>query len=127
VNLSATLQTDYRGHNNCINAAPLIADGYAVFIQPKTGDRLHAYEDAYEVDYTRSANHNKGDPDGGYRAFVFTDYVSAEQIVKLRDRAERGVRAALRIPFNPSAAARRYDHSMGQGLPDFIYRSSPSG
>ncbi len=95
VNLSETLQADYRGHKNCINAALLIVDGDAVFIQPKTGDRLHAYED----DYARSANHYKGDPDGGYRAFVFTNYVSAEQIVKLRDRVERGIWAALRIPF----------------------------
>ena len=29
---------------------------------------------------------------------------------------------ALNIPFNPGAPALRYEHSMGQGLPDFIHR-----
>jgi hypothetical protein len=28
----------------------------------------------------------------------------------------------LNIPFNPGAPAMRYEHSMGQGLPDFIHR-----
>lgn len=90
------------------------------YTQPKTGDRLHAYE----VDYTVSANYYKGDPNGGYESFVFTDHLSAKRIVELRDRVEREVRAALNIPFNPGAAALRYEHSMGQGLPDFIHRVS---
>lgn len=30
----------------------------------------------------------------------------------------------MRIPFNPGAAALRYEHSMGQGLPDLIHRMS---
>jgi anaerobic magnesium-protoporphyrin IX monomethyl ester cyclase len=55
---------------------------------------------------------------------VFTDHLSAERIVTLRNQLETEVRAALRIPFNPSAAALRYEHSMGQGLPDFIHRMS---
>jgi radical SAM superfamily enzyme YgiQ (UPF0313 family) len=89
------------------------------YTHPKTGDRLHSHE----VDYTTCADYYKGDPNGGYRAFVFTDHLSAEQIVRLRDLVEREVRAALRIPFNPGAAALRYEHSMGQGLPDFIHRA----
>ena len=36
---------------------------------------------------------------------------------------ERDVREALNIPFNPGAPALRYEHSMGQGLPDFIHRT----
>lgn len=90
------------------------------YTHPKSGDRLHAYE----VDYTVSANYYKGDPNGGYESFVFTDHLSAKRIVELRDRVERDVRAALNIPFNPGAAALRYEHSMGQGLPDFIHRIS---
>lgn len=90
------------------------------YTQPQTGDRLHAYE----VDHTVSADYYKGDPSGGYKSFVFTDHLSAEQIVALRDHVEAEVRAALRIPFNPSAAAMRYEHSMGQGLPEFIHRAS---
>ena len=90
------------------------------YTQPKTGDRLHAYE----VDYTVCADYYKGDPNGGYRSFVFTDHLSAERIVRLRDAVEREVRDALKIPFNAGAAALRYEHSMGQGLPDFIHRAS---
>jgi anaerobic magnesium-protoporphyrin IX monomethyl ester cyclase len=88
------------------------------YTQPTTGDRLHAYE----VDYTTSANYYKGDPDGGYQAFVFTDHLSATRIVELRNQVEKDVRTALNIPFNHSAVAMRYEHSMGQGLPDFIHR-----
>jgi anaerobic magnesium-protoporphyrin IX monomethyl ester cyclase len=53
---------------------------------------------------------------------VFTDHLSAEQLVILRDMVERDVRKALNIPFNAGAPALRYEHSMGQGLPDFIHR-----
>lgn len=88
------------------------------YTQPSTGDRLHAYE----VDYTTDANYYKGNPDGGYQAFVFTDHLDAKRIVELRDEVEREVRAKLGIPFNAGAAAMRYEHSMGQGLPDFIHR-----
>jgi anaerobic magnesium-protoporphyrin IX monomethyl ester cyclase len=93
------------------------------YTQPTTGDRLHAYE----VDYTTSANYYKGDPDGGYQAFVFTDHLSATRIVELRNQVEKDVRTALNISFNHAAVAMRYEHSMGQGLPDFIHRiSQPS-
>src|SRR5205814_4429350 len=83
------------------------------YTHPKTGDRLHARD----VDYTVCADYYKGDPNGGYRSFVFTDHLSAEQLVQLRDMVERDVR-------NPSAPTLSYAHSMGQGLPDFIHRIS---
>jgi radical SAM superfamily enzyme YgiQ (UPF0313 family) len=92
--------------------------GVWTYTQPKTKDRLHSYE----IDYTVCADYYKGDPNGGYRSFVFTDHLSAERLVMLRDAVEREVRAALRIPFNPGATALRYEHSMGQGLPGFIHR-----
>lgn len=90
------------------------------YTHPKTGDRLHAYE----VDYSVCADYYKGDPNGGYRSFVFTDHLSAEEIVKLRDAVEKDVRAKLNIPFNPGSAALRFEHTMGQGLPGFIHRQS---
>jgi anaerobic magnesium-protoporphyrin IX monomethyl ester cyclase len=86
----------------------------------KTGDRLHAYD----LDFTETPDYYKGDPNGGYKSYVFTDYLSAERIVALRDRVEREVRAALSIPFYSAKAAIRYEHSMGQGLPQSLYRSS---
>jgi anaerobic magnesium-protoporphyrin IX monomethyl ester cyclase len=88
------------------------------YTHPKTKDRLHARE----VDYTVCADYYKGDPNGGYRSFVYTDHLSAERLVELRDMVERDVRRTLNIPFNPGAPALRYEHSMGQGLPDFIHR-----
>jgi anaerobic magnesium-protoporphyrin IX monomethyl ester cyclase len=89
----------------------------------RSGDRLHAYE----VDFTRVAEYYKGDPNGGYRSYVFTDFLESEQLVQLRDWVERSVRAKLGIPFNPSKAAINYEHSMGQGinaLPGFVLRTS---
>ena len=94
--------------------------GVWTYTHKKTGDRLHAYE----LDHTVTADYYKGDPDGGYTAYVFTDNLSAKEIVQLRDEVERDVRAALNIPFNPGSVALRFEHSMGQGLPDSIYRES---
>lgn len=90
------------------------------YTQPRTGDRLHTVE----LDFTTTPDYYKGDPDGGYRAYVFTDYVTPEDIVRLRDQIERDVRKALAIPFNSSRAALRFEHSMGQSLPEFILRPS---
>lgn len=90
------------------------------YTQRKTGDRLHAYE----LDYTVTPDYYKGDPNGGYRSYVFTDYLSADEIVSLRDLVEKDVRRELGIPFNAGKAAMRYEHSMGQGLPQQLYRES---
>ena len=94
--------------------------GVWTYIQPETGDRLHTRE----IDFTDTPNYYKGDPDGGYQAFVFTDYLSSEKLVELRDYVERETRAKLNVPFNPGRAAILYEHSMGQGLPDNILRCS---
>jgi hypothetical protein len=90
------------------------------YTHPRTGDRLHAEE----LDYTITANYYKGVPGSGYKSYVFTDALSAEELVAMRDWLERDVRETLAIPFNQSRAALRYEHSMGQGLPDFILRST---
>jgi anaerobic magnesium-protoporphyrin IX monomethyl ester cyclase len=91
----------------------------------RSGDRLHAYD----VDFTRVAEYYKGDPDGGYHSYVFTDSLTGEQLVKLRDWVERSAREKLGIPFNAGKPAVRYEHSMGQGintLPAFVLRTSAS-
>ena len=84
--------------------------GHWTYTYAKTGDRLHMSE----LDYMQVADYYKGDPDGGYRAFVWTDALSSDDLVRLRDFVERDVRARLGIPFNPSAPALRFEHSMGQ-------------
>lgn len=114
-----TIITTYPGtpHYDLAEPHPMLENVWT-YTQPTTGDRLHAYE----VDYSTSANYYKGDPNGGYQAFVFTDRLSATRIVELRNKVESEERSALNIPFNQSASAMRYEHSMGQGLPDFIHR-----
>ena len=96
--------------------------GVYTYTYKKTGDRLHAYD----LDYNQTADYYKGDPDGGYKSYVFTDNVSSTELVRLRDWVERSVREELGIEFNPTRAAMRYEHSMGLGsdLPDFILRTS---
>lgn len=84
--------------------------GVWTYTYKRTGDKLHQYE----VDYTKVADYYKGDPDGGYKAYVFTDFLTSKELVSERDNVERTVRAALNIPFNPGAPAIRYEHSMGQ-------------
>lgn len=89
---------------------------------PKTQDKLHSVE----VDYREVADYYKGSPDGGYASYVFTDHLSQQDLVRLRDFVERDVRSQLAIPFNPTGSQIRYEHSMGQSgpLPPYILRSA---
>ena len=92
-----------------------------VWVYTYKGDTLYQIE----VDYNVTADYYKGDPNGGYRAYVYTDTLKPEDLVRLRDFVERDVREQLNIPFNPSASAVSYEHSMGQtGIPSTILRKS---
>jgi len=98
-------------------------DNIWIYTYEKTGDKLYSYE----VDYNEVADYYKGDPNGGYKAYVYTDYLSSDKLVELRDFVERDVREKLNIPFNPGAPALRYEHSMGQfgaNMPSNILRKS---
>jgi radical SAM superfamily enzyme YgiQ (UPF0313 family) len=89
----------------------------------KNGDILYMEE----VNYFEKADHYKGNPNDGYTSHVWTPTLSRETIVLERDRMERDVRAALEIPFNPSAPALRFEHSMGMSaLPPRILRTTQS-
>ena len=92
--------------------------GVWTYTHKKSGDRLHAYD----LDYTLTPDYYKGDPNGGYKAYVFTDNLSPGEIVTLRNKVENGARDALGIPFNTAQPAIRYEHSMGQGLPASLFR-----
>lgn len=106
-----TIITTYPGTPYYDEAVPHASmPGYWTYTCARTGDRLHMSE----LDYVKVADYYKGDPDGGYRAFVWTDALSSDDLVRLRDFVERDVRARLGIPFNPSAPALRFEHSMGQ-------------
>ncbi len=83
------------------------------------GDNLHSYE----VDYSITEDYYKGKPDEGYCAYVFTDYLSSEELVRLRDLVEREVRTKLGIPYYNAGTV--FEHSMGQGnIPSFILKKS---
>lgn len=93
-----------------------------VWVYTYQGDALYQFD----VNYEEVAEYYKGDPNGGYQAFVYTDYLTPDELVTERDRVEREVRATLNIPFNPGHPAIRYEHSMGQGLPTNILRVTRS-
>lgn len=92
-----------------------------VWIYEVNGAKLHSIE----IDLSETANFYKGDPNGGYESFVYTESLSSSDIVELRDTIERDIRRQLGIPYPPSMPAARFDHSMGQsGFPNHILRSS---
>lgn len=117
-----TVITTYPGTPYYDEALPgIVGPDVWTYTSPKTGDRLHSED----VDYMRVADYYKGDPAGGYHAYVFTDHLAGQEIVRLRDWVEADVRAKLGIPFNPGAPSQRYEHSMGMGpLPRSILRQS---
>lgn len=117
----ATVITCYAGTPYYDHALPHPErNGVWVYTYPPTGAKLYQYE----IDFSLVADYYKGDPDGGYKAFVYTDHLSAEDIVRERNRLENEVRKNLGIPFNMGAPAMRYEHSMGQGFPGNILRTT---
>ena len=96
-------------------------NGDWMYTYAKTGDKLYSEE----VDYFKTADYYKGDPNGGYRSYVYTDTLSKTDLVEERDKLEKDIRKELNIPFNPSMPAVRFEHSMGQtSLPSIILRST---
>ena len=96
-----------------------------IYTDKRTGDKLHQAQ----LDYCVDQDYYKGDPDGGYISYVWTDHISAEQLVIEREKLEREVRKKLNIAFNPARPGLMYEHSMGAGLgnvviPDYILRRS---
>jgi anaerobic magnesium-protoporphyrin IX monomethyl ester cyclase len=98
-------------------------DGTYTYTSDITGDRLHQSC----IDYLSELDYYKGDPEGGYVSYVWTDNISAEDLVFARDSLEKEVRKALNIKFNPANPAAKYEHSMGMGnadIPRFILKES---
>lgn len=89
-----------------------------VWVFETNGDRLYMQD----IDYTQVEDFYKGSMDG-YKSYVWTDTVSAAELVRLRDCVERTVRDTLKIPYYQASTATRYEASMGQ-LPGTIYRRS---
>ena len=99
------------------------SDGTYVYTSDLTGDKLYQAS----IDYLSELDYYKGDPDGGYISYVWTDHLRPEDLVNARDDLEKEVRNKLNIQFNPARPAQKYEHSMGQGnivIPDHILRRS---
>ncbi len=115
----ATVITTYPGtpyFDEAVETQP----GVWTYTCAKSGDRLHSLE----VDYREVSEYYKGVP-GEYTSYVYTDHLTAADLVEQRDALEAAVRHALGIPYNAGAAALRYEHSMGQGvIPSTILRST---
>lgn len=112
----ATVITPYPGSPYYDEALP---NGEHWTYTCKNGDQLHQAE----VNYALEADYYKGNPDDGYVSHVWTDSLSAHDLVRLRNELETKVRGKLGIPFHPSAPATLYEHSMGQTvLPPWILR-----
>lgn len=76
-----------------------------------------------EVDYLKDANYYKGVP-GEYTAFVWTDFLSPTDLVRLRDLAESYTKEKLQLTNVSHVSALQFEHSMGQSLPKNIVKSS---
>lgn len=118
-----TVITAYPGTPYYDEALPHATEpGVWTYTYAKNGDRLHAYD----IDFLVVADYYKGDPNGGYRAFVYTDFLKCDELVARRNWIETSVREALHLPFPQARPALRYEHSVGQGasdeLPGFILR-----
>jgi radical SAM superfamily enzyme YgiQ (UPF0313 family) len=76
------------------------------------------------IDFTEETAYYKGQT-GCYQSFVWTDYLSRERLVLLRDEIEDEVRKHLGLPYPASMAALHFESSMGQtSIPSAILRSS---
>jgi len=98
-------------------------DDIYVYTSDLTGDKLYQST----IDYLSELDYYKGDPEGGYVSYVWTDYLSPTQLVDARDELEKTVRNKLNIKFNPSRPGIKYEHSMGMGnvkIPEFILKKS---
>jgi radical SAM superfamily enzyme YgiQ (UPF0313 family) len=116
-----TIITTYPG-SPYFDDAVFVKDKY-VYTSDLTGDKLYQSP----IDYLTELDYYKGDPNGGYVSYVWTDHLSPEEIVEARDDLEKEVREKLNINFNPARPGIKYEHSMGMGnikIPDFILRKT---
>ncbi len=118
-----TIITPYPGspyYDEAVEVTEVPHAGSWCYASPKTGDRLYMHD----VDFTKEAQFYKGMP-GSYVSHVWTDHISPERLVEMRDWVENEVRRDLNIPFYPTGKS--FEHSMGAGgsfLPKSILNST---
>lgn len=111
-----TIITTYPGCPYYDLAKPVNTNVYSYTVN---GDNLYSLD----VDYAHDAMYYKGKP-GNYQSYVWTDHLSPEQLVNLRDQVEGDVRAALNLAYPTAQSALLYDHGMGQALPPSILKTA---
>ncbi|MBP95378.1 hypothetical protein CMK18_05455 [Candidatus Poribacteria bacterium] len=92
-----------------------------VYVDKRTNDKLYQRK----IDYLVDQDYYKGDPEGGYVSYVWTDNISAERLVEERNKLETEVREKLNISYHSARPGIVYEHSMGMGninLPSHILK-----
>lgn len=112
---------------SCYPGAPYYDDAV---LEESTGNYIYTCKNGdvlyqKEVDFTKDSNSYKGLPNN-YVSYVWTDFLTPEQLVQERDKLEATVRAKLNIPYNLASPARKYEMSYGssRNIPDWILRST---
>lgn len=100
----ATVITVYPG-TPYFDMATQCPDGSWVF--DFEGDKLYHHD----LDFTKELAFYKGNP-GEYKSFVWTDYISSDDLVRQRDALEESVRRQLNIPY-PYMTQALIEQSMG--------------
>ena len=96
-----------------------------VWVYTVFGDRLYSKR----VDFSRDFIYYKGDRGarmGLDNFFAYTDALSADDLARLCRETERELRESLGQDYQTDAPALQFEHSMGQGLPDCILRTTPT-
>lgn len=86
-----TIITPYPG-SPYYDSATHLHDDIWQYKSPYTGDILYSIN----VDYTKLSHFYKGIP-GHYKSYVYTDYISSNDLVSMRDEVEENVRTTLNI------------------------------
>lgn len=106
-----TIITEYPGSPYFDQSVPHEKEkGVWVYTEPKTGKVLFSQD----VNFAEKAEYYKGVP-GNYTSDVWTESLTREDLVRLRDNSERQTRHALGLPKIQSVPAQQFEHSMGQG------------
>jgi len=85
---------------------------YYTYTSDITGDKLYQSN----IDYLSDIDYYKGDPNGGYISYVWTDYLKPNELAIARGELEKEIRKKLEIKYDVPRPGITYEHSMGMGL-----------
>jgi radical SAM superfamily enzyme YgiQ (UPF0313 family) len=116
--VDVSIITPYPGSSYYNQAVPSDSlEGIWVYISKKYGDKLYMQD----VDYISVEQYYKGVP-GEYKSYVFTDYLTAEKLVELRDSIAMVTQKSLGLP-DLEMGFTRYNRSVCR-LPSNVLRKT---